>query len=342
MWQLSGTLAIAVILTVGQAPVKEHAQAPGPEGDWEVVDPKTCGMDLPAIEAHRDLCERSGADACLVVYKGKIVSEWYGPKYKLPMYTMSSMKSWTGLLTGMLIADGKIKDVDQPVSSFLPQWGGGDKAKVTLRHLLTMTSGLHRRSGREPGPDQSIGSVSDKNAFVVGLPLSAPPGKTWSYSNEGAQLLSPILEKAAGVPLQDYARTRLFEPLRMTDTRLHLDEKGHAWTYADAETSLRDFAKIGQLMLQNGKWGDRQIVPAAWVHDSTLACPNNPGYGYLWWRIDGSKCFASLGYRDTDCYVLPELELVVARMQNSDSPKGAIPYRSAALPLFRRMVTPKS
>src|SRR5262249_20590388 len=149
------------------------------------------------------------------------------------------MKSWTGLLTGMLIADGKIKNVDQPVSEFVPQWADGDKAKVTLRHLLTMTSGLHRRNGREPGPEQSIGFVGDKNSFVIGLPLSAAPGETWAYSNEGAQLLSPILEKAAGMPFQDYARTRLFEPLGMTNTRLHLDEKGHAWTYADAETPLR-------------------------------------------------------------------------------------------------------
>src|SRR5262249_32189677 len=95
MWstrQVSGVLAMAIILTGSPAPIEAHAQAPGPKGDWEVVDPKTCGLDVQAIQAHRDLCERSGADCCLVVYKGKIVSEWYGPNYKLPMHTMSSMK----------------------------------------------------------------------------------------------------------------------------------------------------------------------------------------------------------------------------------------------------------
>ena len=134
------------------------------------------------------------------------------------MYTMSSVKSWSGLLTGMLIADGKIKGIDQPASDFLPGWSEGEKAKVTLRHLLTMTSGLKQRLGQGPGPDQSVGFAANKNAFVLGLPLNFPPGERWSYSNEGVQLLSPILEKAAGVPLQDYARTRLFEPLGMTNT----------------------------------------------------------------------------------------------------------------------------
>jgi CubicO group peptidase (beta-lactamase class C family) len=341
--RVGGILVTAIILMAGPALVDARAQAPRPKVDWEVVDPKTSGLDIEVIEAYRVLRERSRADACLVAHKGKIILEWYGPNYKLPITTMSSMKSWTGLLVGMLIADGKIKDVDQPVSDFLPEWGEGEKAKVTLRHLLTMTSGLKQRKGREPGPDQSVGFVGDKNAFVIGLPLSEAPGKTWSYSNEGVQLLSPILEKAAGVPLQDYAQTRLFEPLGMTMTRLKLDQKGHPWTYADAETSLRDFAKIGQLMLQGGKWGGRQIVPESWVSDSTQACPQYPFYGYLWWlKIDGSKGFATRGYRDTDCYVLPEQSLVVARMQNNQPADGAAPYSiKEAATMFRNMVKKK-
>ena len=252
---------------------------------------------------------------------------------------MSSVKSWTGLLTGMLIADGKIKGVDQPVSDFLPGWGEGQKAKVTIRHLLTMTSGLKQRLGQEPGPNQSVGFEADKTAFVLGLPLDFAPGERWSYSNEGVQLLSPILEKAAGMPLQDYARTRLFEPLGMTNTRLKLDNKGHAMTYADAATTLRDFAKVGQLMLQKGKWGDRQIVPESWVRESTQPCPQSPQYGYLWWLLDDPRGFATRGYRDTHCFVFPELELVVARMQNAPSPAGAVPYEPAARDLFRRMVS---
>ena len=134
---------------------------------------------------------------------------------------------------------------------------------------------------------------------------TSEPGSRWDYSNEGVQLLSPILEKAAGVPLQDYARERLFRPLGMDETRLRLDAKGHAWTYADAETSLRDFARLGELMRNKGRWRGRQVVPEAWVDASTQPCPRNTSYGYLWWLIDNPKGFAARGYLDTNCYVFP-------------------------------------
>jgi CubicO group peptidase (beta-lactamase class C family) len=329
---------LALLILAGAGLILPALRGEEAAKDWEVGDPKALGLDVEAINAHRELCERSGADACLVAYKGKIVSEWYSARYRKPIYTMSSVKSWTGLLAGMLIADGKIKGTDVPISAFVPGWGDGPKAKVTLRHLLTMTSGLKQRFGREPGPDQSVGFAADKSGFVLGLPLTFAPGEQWSYSNEGAQHLSPVLEAAAGMPIQDYARARLFEPLGMTHTRLNLDEKGHAWTYADAETSLRDFAKVGQLMLQGGKWGDRQIVPDSWIRDSTRPCPQNGSYGFLWWLQNDPKGFNTHGYRDTNCYVFPDLHLVVARMQNAPSPEGAVPYEPAAQALFRRMV----
>src|SRR5437773_9657487 len=111
---------------------------------------------------------------------------------------MSSTKSVTGLLVGMLLEEGKITSLDTPVCAYLAQWCPGDKAHVTLTHLLTMTSGLPRMYA------EGVGSVSDKDSFVVALPLAARPGTTWPYSNEGVQLLSTILDKAAGEPTEDY------------------------------------------------------------------------------------------------------------------------------------------
>src|SRR5918997_1960804 len=169
---------------------------------------------------------------------------------------MSTTKSVTGLLVGMLVDDGKIKSIDEPVCAYLKEWCEGSKGRVTLRHLLTMTSGLPDLHGASHG----VGYEGDKNTYVLGLPLAREPGTKWTYSNEGVQLLSPILDKAAGEPIQDYARPRLFEPLGMRETRLHLDSKNHAWTYADMETSARDFARIGLLMLNKGVWQGRRIV----------------------------------------------------------------------------------
>ena len=141
-------------------------------------------------------------------------------------------------------------------------WSEGLRGRVNVRHLLTMTSGLSQ--ARTPG--QGVGFVADKNEYVIGLEPVGEPGSRWNYSNEGVQLLSPILEKAAGMPLQDYARDRLFRPLGMDETRLRVDGKGHAWTYADADTSLRDFARLGEMMRNKGRWKGRQVVPEAWVN----------------------------------------------------------------------------
>jgi CubicO group peptidase (beta-lactamase class C family) len=82
-------------------------------------------------------------------------------------------------------------------------------------------------------------------------------------------------------------------------------------------------------------------VPESWTRDSTRPCPQSPNYGYLWWLLGDPKGFATLGYRDTNCYVFPELELVVARMQNTPGKDGAEPYGPAASALFRRMVERK-
>jgi CubicO group peptidase (beta-lactamase class C family) len=96
------------------------------------------------------------------------------------------------------------------------------------------------------------------------------------------QLLSPIWERAAGIPLAQYARERLFAPLNMDQTRLGVDAYYNTATFGGAETTVPDFARIGQLMLNEGRWNDQQIVPASWVERSTTPTPTMRNYGFLW------------------------------------------------------------
>jgi CubicO group peptidase (beta-lactamase class C family) len=305
---------------------------PADDGFWRAGAPAALGMNVAALESHRRLCEGTGADACLVVRRGEIVQEFYSARYRAPAYAMSSTKSITGLLVGMLIDDGKIKSADEPVCTYIREWCEGRRGKVTIRHLLTMTSGLPRMY------EEGVASTNDKNRYVIGLTPSREPGSAWAYSNEGAQLLSPIMDEAAGEPIQDYARRRLFAPLGMVDTRLHLDEKGHAWTYADMETTPRDLARVGLLMLNKGVWQGQRVVSAAWVEQSTRRSQEfEPRYGLLWWLYDGPKGYAALGYLDTNLYVFPGQELVVVRMQSKPSARQA-PYEPEALRLFGRMI----
>jgi CubicO group peptidase (beta-lactamase class C family) len=298
---------------------------------WQVADPASLAVSLPALERHKHLCERTNADACLVVYQGKIIQELYSARYHEPTAAMSSTKSVTGLLVGMLIDDGKIRSMDEPVCTYISEWCAGRKAKVTLRHLLTMTSGLPERT------TTGVGYVGDKNPYVIAQPLEHEPGTVWAYSNEGVQLLSPILDKAAGEPIQDYARKRLFEPLGMRHTRLRTDMKGHAWTYADMGTTARDFARIGMLMMNKGTWEKRRILSEAWVEQSTKASQAlNPRYGLLWWLFDNPKGYGAQGYLDTNLYVFPERDLIVVRMQAMPGPQQ-LSYEWEALPLFNQL-----
>ena len=281
------------------------------------------------MKRHAELCRRTGADACLVVYKGKIVQELYGPLYKSPMMAMSSTKSVTGLLIGALLDDGKIKSVDEPVCKYVKEWCAGRKGKVTLRHLLSMTSGLPLMRG------ESVGFVADKNPFVINLPLATEPGAAWAYSNEGVQLLSPVIDKAAGEPAQDYARRRLFEPLGMSETRLYLDEKQHAWTYAGMETTPRDLARLGLLMLNKGTWRGKRLLSESWVEQSTRHSQKlNPDYGLLWWLVPNG--YAALGHLDTNLYVLPAQDLVVVRMQARPLDPQPL-YHTEALAIFKQL-----
>jgi CubicO group peptidase (beta-lactamase class C family) len=333
--RLRTELASAAVRSAGADSARpEAANEAADDQLWRVVEPAHLGMNVDALTQHRALCQDTGADACLVVFKGHIVQEWYSPRYQQPIYAMSTTKSITGLLVGLLVDDGRIRSLDDPACTYIVRWCEGLRRQVTLRHLLTMTSGLPRMR------DSSVGVVRDKDAFVLALSPTAEPGTRWDYSNEGAQLLSPILDRAAGEPIQDYARKRLFEALGMRETRLHLDERHHAWTYADMETTPRDLARIGLLMLNRGVWHGRRILSEAWINASTRPSqPLNPEYGFLWWLHNDPPGFAGHGHLDTDLHVFPGLDLIVVRMQAKPITVVAEgTYEVNALPLYRTMV----
>jgi hypothetical protein len=326
---------LAAWLDSGMAALREELQPRQPaamrsvDDGWEVAgNPAAAGLREHVLVAHEVLCELSGADACVLVYRGQLVQEWYGPAYREPAFAMSSTKSVTGLLAGMLVDDGKLT-LDVPVSHYVPQWTSS--AGVKVRHLLTMTSGLPQLR------DEGVGTATDKEAYVFSLRTAYPPGSRWAYSNEGVFLLSPLLDAAAGEPIEDYAERRLFTPLGLSNTRLHVYPAGQAWTHADMETTARDLARIGLLMLQRGRWGDAQLVPASWIEASTNPSQElKPDYGLLWWLYRDPAGFGARGRFDTNLYVFPELELVAVRMQ-SRQVADAEPYEPTALALFRSL-----
>jgi CubicO group peptidase (beta-lactamase class C family) len=310
--------------------------------EWPVADPDTMGLSLAVLDAHLDLCQRSRADGCLVAYRGHIVQEWYGPGYEAPPVSedlrrsmRSAGKSIAGLLAGMLIGDGALT-LDDPASQWIPEWEVGADSAVTVGHLLTMTAGLPRTRGCPPTvPDCG----ADYTGYALSVPLARSPGERFEYSNEGAQLLSPIMERAAGMPLHEYARTRLFEPLGLDSTWLWTDAARNTSTVGGPQTTLREAAALGQLVANRGSWNGEQIVPAEWIE--TLRTPSGtfPYYSYLWWVDEGAGTFFAAGDLDNVIAVYPEQDLVAVRIQFSPHPDAEVQYYGPSTFHLLRAVT---
>ena len=241
----------------------------------------------------------------------------------------SVSKSVASLALGIAIDRGLIRSVDEPIFSFFPELSDlrtPEKERIRLSHVLTMSLGL---KWVEAVPDnegnndeERMHMAPDPCRYVLSLPATTPPGQEFFYNTGALTLLSAIVRKATGRPLDEFARTNLFEPLGVTKmewTRV----KGDSDAGGGLRLRPRDMAKIGQLVLAGGRWNDRQIVSKAWIDASMTArleATTGSGgffYGYLWWL--GRSLFkerevhwaAALGRGGQSIRIVPELDLVV-------------------------------
>jgi len=124
----------------------------------------------------------------------------------------------------------------------------------------------------------------DKTAFAIGLDQQYPPDTHWDYNNSAIQTLSRVLKVATGMEAAEYAQQKLLGPIGMADSKMKKDSSGGTLTFMGLDSTCRDMARFGNLMLDGGSWGGTQVIPQAWVKESTSPSQQlNPGYGYLWW-----------------------------------------------------------
>jgi CubicO group peptidase (beta-lactamase class C family) len=238
----------------------------------------------------------------------------------------SVTKSVSSLVLGIAIDRGLIRSVDEPIFSFFPELSdlrSPEKDRLRLVHALTMTVGL---KWVEAVPDNEgdndegrMHMAPDPCRYVLGLPATAPPGQEFFYNTGALTLVSAIVRKATGRPLDEFARTELFEPLGITDFEW-IRVKGDADAGGGLRLRPRDMAKIGQLVLAGGRWNDRQVVSKAWIDASMTPrtkASSNYSYGYLWYLgrspFNGREVHwpAGLGRGGQSIRIVPELDLVV-------------------------------
>ena len=306
------------------------ATAPPAEGPIDVADawlrtnPADAGMDAALLDAAtRDAADIPRFRSLLVARYGRLVLEQYfgGATVNTLHDVRSVTKSVVSLLTGIAQVEGFLPNLDASIGEFLD----GDYAlddedrAVTLRDLLTMTSGYSWNENSGNDYDLWVAAF-DHVQFVLDRPHAASPGQQFTYNSGAVHMLSVALEHATGMSLPAFAQRYLFDPAGITTVHWEQFADGHVNGAAGIQLRARDLLRLGQLVLQNGVSGSRQIVPAAWIGMSTTPAFSSRSpvgdqagvsYGYLWWTVDAPRAFFAWGYGGQYLYVVPARDLVV-------------------------------
>jgi CubicO group peptidase (beta-lactamase class C family) len=311
---------------------------------WPVAAPDSVGLasaTLCPLVPRLDSWKEAKLHAVVVVRHGSLVFEHYfsgvdergdvklgevafGPDTKHDVRSVT--KSIVALLLGIAVERGWVAGIDQPVLSFFPEYADlrtPEKDRITLRHLLTMSSGLRWNEDNYDDANNSevlMDAAPDHYRFVLEQPVVAPAGQLYTYNGGGTALIAAVLQKATGKQLDELARTLLFEPLDITDVEWHRWDNGTAIAASGLRMRPRDLARIGQLVLSRGTWNGTQIVPASWVDAATAPQINGAGlyfYGYHFWLgrslVHGREVdwASAVGLGGQHVFIVPTLDLVV-------------------------------
>lgn len=272
--------AVSVLLAVPAAPTDA---ARGRIDGWPTTTPARAGFDGQRLGQLADVAGDLDSTCLAVVRDGKLVRDWnWGERRTVSRQVFSVTKSITSALVGIAVRDGDL-DLDDPVADHVPSWAGTESADVTVRDLLSNTSG--RYWSLESDYDQ-LTHAPDRTSYAVGLSQQFPPGTAWAYNNAAIQVLDRVLRRATGMATGRFAAERLFEPLGMTHTFMTEDQSGRSTNvYFGVFTTCLDLARFAQLYLRGGAVGGERIVSRSWVRQSTGQSSSdlNAAYGHLWW-----------------------------------------------------------
>ncbi|MCP4420389.1 MAG: serine hydrolase [Chloroflexi bacterium] len=272
--------------------------------------------------------------AFLIIKDDTILIENYYQGYDetTPTLAFSMSKSFLSILIGAAIDDGFIESIEQPVTDFVPELAAAGYDKVTIRHLLQMTSGMDyvEEEGRDSSLHNRFYYTTRLEHELLRLGLANEPGQEFSYKSGENGLLGLILSRAiAPQTITDYTQARLWQPLGMEqDGSWNLDSEndtdnsvGLEKTWCCLSAVARDYAKLGRLMLHNGNWNGKQIIPADWVAQSTQIDTDDGSvwnYQYQWWLItENGNDFTALGHLGQFVYVNPAENLIIVRLGTS-------------------------
>lgn len=304
----------------------------------------------------RQFAERNHTTSLVIVHDGVVVHEQYlqGADETTRLTSYSMAKSLVSLLAGFAVGDGAIASLDDPVTKYVPELAGTGYDGATVKDLLQMSSGVRFSEGYKTGGSDiyrlsgasMVMNEMPANQFMTTLPRDHEPGTHFNYSTGETQVLGWVVASAVGRSLSDYIEEKLWSKLGMEhDAYWVLDRNGgDEFCGIGFNATARDYARIGQLMLQDGVWEGTQLLPKGWVKASTT--PGAPylgygkvlegqpavGYGYMWWlRDDGT--YDAEGVFGQFIWVNPADRIVIVK--TSAWPSGiSIPLKTELFEAF--------
>ena len=320
-----------------------------------IITPAPKPMPLPsgeplAIPGVDDYMARQNTAGLVVVQDGKIRFERYGLGFDANgrWTSFSVAKSFTSTLVGAAIQDGYIASLEDKVSRYIPDLRGSAYDDVTIRQLLTMSSGVRWNEDYEDPradvaqfnnakPDPRIDATV---SYMRKLPRAHPPGAVWHYNTGETNLIGVLVSSATGKSLAQYMQERIWHPAGMAATATWLKGKtGHEIAGCCLQAATRDYARLGLFILANGNVDGRQIVPPDWFAEATrkqkdIGQPGR-GYGFQWWTYDDGS-FAAQGIYGQGIFIDPQRRLIIA--SNSNWTRAAIGPESKARQEFYNVV----
>ncbi len=317
---------------LGQDNKKYTYSLPIDQGDGLQVD-HLKNTPLEEERVHRminDIIEEKvkNIHSILILYKGKLVLEEYFYEYdeSTPHQMRSATKSYISLLTGIALDNGLIKNVDQKVYPYFPEYkdlatSSDEKQNISIKHLLTQTAGWDCDDWNESsqGNESKIYKTDDWIKTTLELPILYPPGSKPQYCSNGVLTMGRIIEKASKLDLGSFAKENLFSKLGITNYKWpFILKKSNANTFAQLYLRPRDVAKFMLMINNDGIWNGEQIVSQDWVQKSTgfEVTLDNTEYGYLWWRpylnVNATKFDALLatGNGGQKAYIWKDIDLI--------------------------------
>ncbi len=317
-----------------------------PPSTWPTATPVEAGFK-PALGESLDAAyaagELEGLHGVVLIRHGKLVLERYyrgedeiwgrsigevafDAQTRHDLRSVS--KSIVGLLYGIALEAGQVPALDASVVAQFPQYPDlmADPARraITVEHVLTMTTGMEWNEDL-PYTDRRNSEVAmeyaeDRYRFVLEQPIVQPPGRDWDYNGGATALLGKLIADGSGRDLVAFAEERLFAPLGITDVEWTRGFDGEPAAASGLRLRPRDLAKIGQLMLEKGRWEGRQVVPAAWIeasHRPRIESVEGLSYGYQWWlgvNQAGKPWQAGFGNGGQRLWIFPHLDAVLVVM----------------------------